>query len=555
MRQPEAKSTQRNIAPERRRELEARLAEFGLAGERRPLRLVRKTESGGEADYGRRLSAALSALGPVFAAFGLYLSTRVDLLPAADCLALAEIPDQAPAQQWLQGRQLRAVLEQELRCDVARVFAACEARPHRASLLFQTHHARLLNGAAVEVSLRHDAVEQDFAREVELLPLLQAALDARRAGGFPLAETIADFRRAWQEQCNLARVAEALSEYARETAQSEWVRAPLVQHPLCTPRLLVVEHLPGLTLAQLRAQAADELAAASAATGMDARYLPGRLCQTWLQQALAGRLFPVAPRAAEITLLPNQQFAFTGGLFARLPAEAQANLSEYLIAVSTQDCDRACACLLRETNRAADSADEDALRRRLRQVVPFRDGGWDRRDSKETLAEHVWLHCRLANEHGYRLRPRAQEFFSGLFFIAAAAERLAPAQDPLQEGLEDWRVNAALAQFREMFGLAQVSESADQYAAVLMEMPKRLDQALTLVAEGTGQRNAAAAADTPRRESLSGVVVALMLLLITSAVLSHYLSAASAEGWVDKVGAVVFVAVGVLLLRSVSRRM
>ena len=41
------------------------------------------------------LRAELEALGPVFACFGRYLSTRLDHLAGVDCRALATLPDRA----------------------------------------------------------------------------------------------------------------------------------------------------------------------------------------------------------------------------------------------------------------------------------------------------------------------------------------------------------------------------------------------------------------------------------------------------------------------------
>jgi predicted unusual protein kinase regulating ubiquinone biosynthesis (AarF/ABC1/UbiB family) len=560
MRQPEMKSLMLGAARQRQREIEGRLVEYGLLrGPRHSLHSLREAGTGGEADYGRRLSAALARLGPVFSAFGLYLSTRVDLLPVKDCLALADIPDRAPA---MPGAMVWELIGQEMKRDPAQLFCAFETTACQSRLLFQVHHARLLSGEAVEVRLKHGEAERDFERDAESLPLLKDALDCRRESGFPLENVIADFRRAWHEQCDFLRAAEMMAEYGRETAMCEWLRAPLVHRQLCTPRLLVIERLPGVSLEELIAQSAaeaDEMAMANAVaarSGMDARHLAARLCLVWLQQSLEGRLFPVSPRASEIVLLPNQQFAFTGSGFARLPAEAQANLSGYLIAASTQGLDRACTLLLRETNRADRSDGEDGLRRRLRQIVPFRDGEWDRRGGKETFAEHLFLHCRLAAQSGYSLRRRSQDFFGGLFLVAAAAQTLAPAHDPLLEGLEDLRVNAALAQFRGLFGLRQMGASADKYAAVLMELPKKLDEALTLVAAGCAQPRIRGAASGPplRRKNSSVAVVALMMLLIATGALSHHLSSVGTRAWADEAGALVFVMVGALLLRIVSRK-
>src|SRR5262249_43072744 len=132
---------------------------------------------------------------------------------------------------------------------------------------------------------------------------------------------------------------------------------------------------------------------------------------------------------------------------------------------------------------------------------------------------------------------------------------LAPSHDPLLEGLEDLRLNATLAQFRELFGLQHMGESADKYAAVFMELPKRLDQALTLAAEGRARdRIGEAAATVPRRQRNStAAVIALLLLLVTIAVLSHHFASTGAGAWIGKADAILFVTIGALLLRAASR--
>src|SRR5256885_5823728 len=75
-------------------EIARRLAEFGFT---RGLRVHRRRIAHSHSSYGRELREALESLGPVFSSFGLYLSSRVDVLSAQDCLELGRIPDQFPA--------------------------------------------------------------------------------------------------------------------------------------------------------------------------------------------------------------------------------------------------------------------------------------------------------------------------------------------------------------------------------------------------------------------------------------------------------------------------
>ena len=82
----------RTTLKQRREQVVERLAAFGLT--RGPHRIVRSDRMWErEASLGLKLRLAFSDLGPIFSSFGRYLATRVDLLPAADCLELEAIPD------------------------------------------------------------------------------------------------------------------------------------------------------------------------------------------------------------------------------------------------------------------------------------------------------------------------------------------------------------------------------------------------------------------------------------------------------------------------------
>jgi len=134
---------------QRQREVEQRLAMFGLR--RGPHRLVRNAVAP-EEDHIRRLRSALEGLGPVFVSFGLYLSTRVDLLAARECLELASLVDRAEASPT---DAIRSLITQELGCSPEDAYLAFEENPFASSLLYQQHRAWLKDGQAVTVKLLH----------------------------------------------------------------------------------------------------------------------------------------------------------------------------------------------------------------------------------------------------------------------------------------------------------------------------------------------------------------------------------------------------------------
>jgi len=336
---------------------------------------------------------------------------------------------------------------------------------------------------------------------------------------------------------------------------------PAVHREFCAPKVLTVERLSGCTLDDLIAECDQEGSQARrtaggtpAASGLNLRAVATEICRVWLRLALEGRLFPVEARAEDILVLAGDQIAFVGGAFATLPSDAKKNVSDYLIAASTHDPDKACTCLIKEMSSDNRADSEDELRHRLRQVVPFRDGGWSDSGESNSLPEHLFQQWRLAGSHGYRPRNHLLCFFRGLFWITSSTRPLGGGQDLLLEALEDLRMNAAMSQFRDMLGLTALGDNADKYATMMIELPKKLDDALNLISEGNALMKINWAGTERRGVSSSSAVIASLLVLASFVLLSRRLSSEAAGIWSERVLAIVFVAVGAFLLRALSSR-
>jgi len=290
--------------------------------------------------------------------------------------------------------------------------------------------------------------------------------------------------------------------------------------------------------------------------GLEPHTLARCLCMVWLRQALLGKQFPVELRPEDIVLLPNKQIAFTGGVFASLPSDAQKNLWHYMMATSKQAPDTACSSLLREIEPKGQPIDEDELRYRFREVVPFRDGGWQGRGDSSILTEHLFVHWKLVSERGLRPQRHLLCFYRGLFQTLAVVRRFAPEHDPLLEGLQDMRTLIMLDQFQEMLEWHALGDRLDKYSAMMMELPQKFDHVLTLMAESHARLPLQGTRSIQHRgqHNPSALVIALLLVLVSVVLLSHHLAVSAIGGvWVDRVSAIGFVVLGALLLRATSR--
>lgn len=564
------KKISRAALKSRRQEIEQCLAKFGLM--RRWGHFFRRTHGAGpleglpsEETHSHRLCKALQSLGPVFSSFGIYMSSRVDVLPVSDCLEFATIPD------WAEATPISAVREliaQEIGRPQEEVYPVFEEAPFESRLMFQSHRAALSNGKAVTVKVIHPELEEQLECDLELLPVLKSAFDFKEWADLPIDDAMIDFRRTLQRQINLTHEVKAFEELAQDAVEFEMLKAPIVNKDLCSPSVITIEKLPGLNLKEI-IETFDKRQVESVSfegTRLKAKDLACNLCVVWLRQALLGNRFPVELRPENIIVgLPNKQIAFTAGEFASLPKEAKKNLWNYLIAASTEEPNQACSWLIREMINDKRSFDEEELRHRFREAVPFRDGGWSRNEQSNSLAEHLFLHWKLARSRGLRPQRHLLCFYRGLFQIAANARRLARYTDPLLEGFQEVRTIVMFAQFQEMVELRQLGDNFDKYTAMMIELPKMLDDVLTLATEShlgkpppnrdnrMRDQSHRVREDAPTKNALT-VVIALLLVLVAVVLLSHHISASIGVGvWIDRISATVFVLLGALLLRVASR--
>jgi ubiquinone biosynthesis protein len=556
-----------------RREVESCLARWGLLDRPRPFAGSPAALPGlpgpqVDAPFGRRLKGALQELGPVFSAFGLYLSTRVDLLAAADCLELSAIPNRVPP---LPAAAVREWIAAELGRPAHAILAELEAEPCESRLLVQGHRARLADGQPVVLRFVRPGAGEAVERDLERLPQLAAAFaesarggpggpenpgnpgDPRRWHGGVLGEAIADFRRSLGEGADLAATAEALGLLALDAEVFGLLAAPAVRPDLCTPRLLTIVDPGGADLDSALAAAPEP-----SAGGDDARQreLARLLCVAWLRQALEGRVFPVSLPEAGARVLAGGRLALLAGSFARPPAADRANLRGFLTAMAAHEPDDACSFLLREMTPAGPEAAEEALRLQCRQVVPFRDGAWS--DAGTSLAEHVFVLARLARAYGFRPRAQLVAFYRGLAAAAVAARQLAPLRqdgdDAMLEALKEVRVLTSFAQVREAM-TPPWSDQMGRYAMLMSELPGKMDDLLSQAAQG-GARLAHPDARRPaRRDSGTPLLLggALLVLAALALLLHYFVRTGALAGRGEAVGATLFLAVGGILLWILAR--
>lgn len=518
---------------DRQRQVEQVLLDHGLIDG--PRRVVAPSQPERE-DRVRRLRDALEALGPLFTAFGRYLSTRADLFRAKECLILAALPDSAGVEP---AATVRGRLEHELGRPIEEVFEAFVYEPLACRLLQQTHRAILAGGQDVLVHIVHTQHEAAWEDDLALLPLLARALG--QADDPALGEAVADFTRSLRARLDCRQRAESLEFLAHEAKESDLLAVPRVFHEASSARILTVERLHGITLREL----ADE--PGGTAVDVRRRRAARRLSHVWLQTTLASRTLPVEFESIE--LAGDGRVGIVGGSFTALPTASRLNLWNYLRAAAAHYPERAATYLFHELTGAGPLATERELQLRLRQAMPFRDGGWTA--TADTLGEHLLLHWKIARECGFVIPGYLKDFYRGLFEVARLGRRLDPAGDPLAEGLEGLNWQAGWTELRHLTSPGELGSSLSSNVLALLELPQRIERVLRTAARHREQPPDSATVRAARRRAWNrSTAVATLLVLMTAVTLLATRLPLPAGAWAERVAALLFLSLGAALLRT-----
>ncbi len=535
----------------RQRQIASQLTALGPASRIAGRERIGINPGGGEAPISA-LRRSLLELGPVFSALGRYLGSRTDLLPLADCIELAGIPDRAPATPE---DRVRALVEGQLGGSLEQAFLSFDPQPFESGLLFQWHRARLPGGAAVDVKIVHPDIPELVGRDLDLVERMKPAF--RRVGlrDPSLREALAEFRSTLLEEIDLEREAAALEALRRNVRDFPPLVVPRLHPGLSGRRVLTREHLEGWTVEDLAAAGPDAGPEDTAAAGGASPFshagrtgLASRLCTVWLRQALLGQPFPVTPAGRDVLILPDYRIAFTGGAFEALPEASKENLRQYLFLTAKQDPDLACSFLVEELDGPTGAGAEE-LRDRFRQAAPYRDGGWG--DGGSSLAEFLFLHWRLATGRGLRPRPAIARFYRGLFTLAAGTRRLSPDRDPLAVGLDEFHLLAGLDELRNLVSPREATGNLSAVAAAIIELPRKLDEALTQISGPRSKLTIEFTESRARSRQRNRAVKAIALGLVLAAVLllAEFLQAAGIGGpWTERAAALSILLIGGYLL-------
>jgi predicted unusual protein kinase regulating ubiquinone biosynthesis (AarF/ABC1/UbiB family) len=357
---------------------------------------VRRTRPERFRRISRRFRALAIEMGGVMIKLGQFLSARVDVLPVEVTEELAGLQDEVPA---VPGEQIQVVLRQELG-DLSARFAHFEMVPQAAASLGQAHRAWLRRGGEAGIGGLGDeegnsgelgGTRGNSRREGELSSVNGEAegrgravvVKVQRPGIERLVETdlaalrvvarwamryppirrranvpalMEEFAGTLREELDYKLEASNAERLAKIFSDDPGIKIPAIYHEHSTGRVLTLENVEGIKIADV-----EGLAAA----GIDPKAVAERLFDSYFRQIFKEGFFHADPHPGNLFVLPaldsnegrevrseaeesSTQSSVLGprsfilvfidfGMVGRIPAGMRENLQKVLVSVTRRD--------------------------------------------------------------------------------------------------------------------------------------------------------------------------------------------------------------------------
>ena len=281
-------------------------------------------------DRGRHLREMLDELGPTFVKFGQLLSTRPDVVPPDIVAELRSLQDDVRPFPFA---QVREVVEAELELTLEQAFLRFDETPIAAASIGQVHRAMLPNGDEVAVKVQRPNAPRQIESDLALLYQAARMIKERvRALDFIDAHELVDeFARFIRQELDYKLEARNADTFRRNFAGSELVVVPKVYWSYCGTRMLTLEFLEGVQLADLDLETTSL---------EERRELAYQVTKTWMEMIFRHGFFHGDPHPANVLVLDGGRIGLVDfGLVGKLTDEDMARLTRLFIDAATENVD------------------------------------------------------------------------------------------------------------------------------------------------------------------------------------------------------------------------
>jgi ubiquinone biosynthesis protein len=277
---------------------------------------------------GRHLREMLDELGPTFVKFGQLLSTRPDVVPPDIILELRSLQDDV---RPFPLADVERTIAEELGLPIERLFLDFDEQPLAAASIGQVHRATLPNGRKVAVKVQRPnaprLIESDLALMYQAARLVKERI---RALDFIDANEIVDeFARSIRQELDYRLEARNADGFHKNFAGHPHVNVPKVYWSYTRSRVLTLEYLEGVQLADIEVEHW---------TPDQRRRLAYLITETWMTMIFRHGFFHGDPHPANILVLSPEHIGLVDfGLTGKLTDDDMSRLTRLFIDAAAEN--------------------------------------------------------------------------------------------------------------------------------------------------------------------------------------------------------------------------
>jgi len=288
-------------------------------------------------DFESRVRLALVELGPTFIKFGQMLSTRSDLIGHKLAEELSSLQSDVPADP---PDVVRKIVEEELGQPIDDLFQKFSDVPLASASIGQVHRAILKNGQRVVVKVQHANIQSKVLLDLEILSGIAELLEqVPEFKTYRPRATIAEFQRAMRRELDFGREERSLQQFATMFHSDPTVKFPAPYPEFCTGRILTMEELVGVPMAdhaKLREM------------GVDLQEVARRGADIFLEMIFQHGFYHADPHPGNLLVLSGHVIGILDcGMVGRVDEALRDDIQEILLAIAQADSEQLVKLLMR----------------------------------------------------------------------------------------------------------------------------------------------------------------------------------------------------------------